>query len=438
MITDMKPRGMVGNGGQVARWLLVLPVLAAAWLGACDSVPLTAPSGTTIRLFTNAQMLPLNGTAEITASVLEAGGNPVQNGTVVTFTASLGTISPADAKTTDGGRVTVVFNAGSQSGTAVINAFSGLSSTSGGTTTTTGTTATTTAGTAVSIVIGAAAAKTVTVTASPSTVSQLGGTSSITAVVVDSNNNGLPSVPVTFSTDQGSLSQVAVLTNSSGIATSVLTTTQPASVTASVGALTSTVKIATTLAPTMTITLPASTSTPTVGLATPLSVTVTPGTLGNSVQSPIRNVTVDFGDGTTANLGGASGTFSVQHVYLTPGTFTVSGFAIDSAGQTASVSVPLVVFPAVPFTMTVNAATGRVGIPVTMTALPNAGAPAIISFTWDFGDGTPPVTTIVGTVSHIYTSIPGGFTSFPFVVTVTAVGADSRTGIGSTSTTITQ
>ena len=99
-------------------------------------------------------------------------------------------------------------------------------------------------------------------------------------------------------------------------------------------------------------------------------------------------------------------------------------------------SVPIVVFPSVPFTLTVTAASGRVGTPITMTAIPAAGAPAIISYSWDFGDGTR-VTTTVGTVSHIYTSIPSGYTSYPYVVTVTATGVDGRLGIGSTSVTIT-
>ena len=100
-------------------------LLLSAWLGACDKVPLTAPSGTTIRLYTNTQVLPVNGTAQITASVLETGGWPVQNGTVVTFTTSLGSVTPAEATTTDG-KVTVIFNAGSVSGTAVDQRILGL------------------------------------------------------------------------------------------------------------------------------------------------------------------------------------------------------------------------------------------------------------------------------------------------------------------------
>jgi adhesin/invasin len=407
-------------------------LVLSAWLGGCDKVPLTAPSGTTIRLFTNTQVLPVNGTAQVTASVLETGGWPVQNGTVVTFTTSLGTITPAEATTTDG-KVTVTFNAGSVSGTAVINAFSGSSSTSGGTTTGTGGTGGTTGttGSGVSIMVGAAAATTVVATASPSSISQLGGSATISATVLDANNNGLAGVPVSFSTDQGTLSPVTATTNASGIASTTLTTNQTATITITAGTKTATAKVTAVALPTITLTGP--TTTPTAGLATNFTLNVTAGT----GSAPIRNVVVDFGDGQTVNLGAASGTVTVPHIYLTSGTFTVTAIATDAAGQSTSMSVPIVVFPSVPFTLTVTAASGRVGTPVTMTAIPNAGSPSIISYTWDFGDGTK-TTTTVGTVSHIYTSIPSGFLSFPFVVTVTATGVDGRLGIGSTSVTIQQ
>jgi large repetitive protein len=433
MIPDLRPHGLTDTAARrTCRALLVpLLVLSAAWLAACDKVPLTAPSGTTIHLFTNAQVLPINGTAEITASVLETGGNPVQNGTVVTFMTSLGTVTPTEAKTTDG-KVTVIFQAGSQSGTAVVNAFSGPSSTNSTSTGTGGTPGATTSGTGVTIVIGAAAATTVVATASPSSVSQLGGSSTISAAVLDSNNNALPGVPVTFSTDQGTLSPVAAVTNSSGIASTTLTTNQTATVTVTAGTKTATAKVTAVAVPTITITGP--TTTPTAGLTATFTLNVTAGT----GSAPIRNVYIDFGDGTSVSLGAASGTVSVPHVYTGSGTFTVTAIASDASGQNTSMSIPIVVFPAVPFTLTVTASSGRVGAPVTMTAVPNTGAPSIISYTWDFGDGTVPVTTTIGTVSHIYTSLPSGFVSFPFVISVTAVGADGRTGIGSTSVTISQ
>ena len=95
-------------------------------------------------------------------------------------------------------------------------------------------------------------------------------------------------------------------------------------------------------------------------------------------------------------------------------------------------AIPIVVYPSVPFTLTVTGPSGRVGTPISLTAVPAAGSPAIVSYTWNFGDGTS-VTTTVAAVSHIYTSIPAGYTSYPYVVTVTAIGVDGRGGIGSTS-----
>ena len=56
--------------------------------------------------------------------VIESAGTPVQNGTVVTFTSSLGTVEPREARTSNG-QVTVRYLSGSQSGTAKVGAFSG-------------------------------------------------------------------------------------------------------------------------------------------------------------------------------------------------------------------------------------------------------------------------------------------------------------------------
>ncbi len=403
-------------------------VLAAvALLVACDKVPLFAPTGTTIRLYTNAQVLPIHGTAEITASVLESGGNPVQNGTMVTFTTTLGTVTPAEVATSNS-KATVIFNAGSQSGTAVINAFSGPSSTSGSASTGTG--AATTTGSGVSIVIGAAAATTVVVTASPSSVSQLGGTATITASVLDSNNNGLAGVPVSFTTDQGSLAPVIGTTNSTGQATTTLTTTQTSTVTVTAGTKTGTVKVTAVAVPTITLTGPA--TTPTAGLTSTFTLNVTPG----SGSAPIRNVYLDFGDDTNVSLGAASGSVSIPHVYRESGEFRVMAIATDASGQSTSMSIPVVVFPAVPFALTVTAPTGKSGVAMTLTATPGAGAPVIVSYVWDFGDGKSATTTI-GSAPHTYTLPAGTTVAQQFIVTVTATGADGRTGVGSAFVTIT-
>src|SRR5471032_3222217 len=81
--------------------LSVVAVLVGSGLlsGACSKVPLLAPSGSTIILTSAATALPVNGTATIIAQVLEAAGTPPQDGTLVTFTTTLGSVQPSQAET---------------------------------------------------------------------------------------------------------------------------------------------------------------------------------------------------------------------------------------------------------------------------------------------------------------------------------------------------
>ncbi len=423
MIPNLRLNGTCGWAARVA-----VLALMATFSASCEKSPLLAPTGTTIRLTANTQVLPINGAAEITASVLEAGGYAVHNGTMVTFTTSLGTVAPIEVGTTDG-KATVTFHAGTQAGTAVINAYSGSNSTSGSTSTGTGG-ATTTTGSGLSIVVGAAAANTLVLTASPSSLSQLGGTSVITATAYDTNNNALSGVQVAFSTDQGTLSPVSAITNGLGQAQTTLATTQAATVTATVGAKTGTVKVTTTALPTVSLTGP--TALPTVGLTTTFSLTVTAG----AASAPIRSVTVLFGDGSSVNLGAATGTISVPHVYSTAKSFIVTATATDSSGASTSTSVPVVVYAAVPFTVTVTAPSGKSGISITISAAVGAGAPAIDHYDWNFGDGDTALGVTTPTVPKTYRLAPGATLPVQFIVSVIAYGVDGRLGFGSAAVTI--
>jgi hypothetical protein len=70
-------------------------------------------------------VLPANGeaTANITAFVVNAYGDPLQSKTVnFAVTAGDGSVSPAFACTTSSGTASTVFTAGSSTGTAVITA----------------------------------------------------------------------------------------------------------------------------------------------------------------------------------------------------------------------------------------------------------------------------------------------------------------------------
>ena len=77
-------------------------VVVVALLAACDKVPLLAPASSTITLSANATVVPTGGTVGLTAFVTESSGTPVQNGTSVRFTTTLGTVTPSDAQTTNG------------------------------------------------------------------------------------------------------------------------------------------------------------------------------------------------------------------------------------------------------------------------------------------------------------------------------------------------
>src|SRR5438067_3994852 len=95
-----------------------LPLALAA---GCDRLPLLAPTGSVITLLPATNTVSLNSEVTITATVIENGtasggtgtgtgtgtttttrsgaGTPVQNGTLITFTTTIGTIEPSEART---------------------------------------------------------------------------------------------------------------------------------------------------------------------------------------------------------------------------------------------------------------------------------------------------------------------------------------------------
>jgi hypothetical protein len=99
-------------------------LIGVAVVTACNSSPLMAPVASTIAVFSTATALAPGGSAEITAVVLEEAGTTVHDGTLVRFTATLGTVNPAEAETRDG-VATTTFTAGSVAGTAQVEASSG-------------------------------------------------------------------------------------------------------------------------------------------------------------------------------------------------------------------------------------------------------------------------------------------------------------------------
>lgn len=308
--------------------LWVLAVATVVLVIACDRVPLTSPTGSTISLTADRTILPLNGQTTVRAVVTESSGTPVHNGTMVTFNPSIGRTEPVDAPTVNG-IATVTFLAGSVSGTGFIHAFSGGARTGSGNSSSGG----------VEVRVGAAAAGSIAVTATPSSVSQSGGTVTISALVLDSATNPLPGVSVLFTTSTGTLSATNALSDASGIARTTLQTTQTATVTAIAGTAKGEVRVEVSAAPTASITV--SPESPIAGV--PAAVTVSTAAGNSSSPRQIATVDVDFGDNTSETRSNVTGSAAFTHTWRNPGGYTITARVVDVAGNTAMASKAIVV-----------------------------------------------------------------------------------------------
>lgn len=348
----------------------------------CDKIELTAPSGSTVTVFSNLTTIALGGSAEVTATVIEAGGTPVHDGTEVSFTTTIGTIGPSPGQTDDG-IVKAILRPGNQSGTAVVRAFSG-GATSG----------------PLEIIIGAAAVSRIVLTANPSSVSATrGGTVALSAFVVDEGNNPVPNVSVNFTTTAGSLTSTRVTTDANGEARNSLTTNRETRVRAIVGATESNeITIAANAAPNVTVTPSPATVNENQVVTFTFNVTPTTGVA-------VSRVTIDYGDGQSDNLGTQlSG--SLPHTYRDDGVYAVVVRATDVNGEVGSASTAVVVTPAPSLLVTVtvqpNPTTANTLTTITVTLTNSALQPLITNVSYDFGDGTSQPTGGL-TAQHIYT-----------------------------------
>lgn len=423
--------------------LLSLAVASALLAVTCERVPLLAPAGSTITLTTAVTALPVNGTAPIYAQVIEPSGTPPHSGTQITFTTTLGTIQPANVETDSNGQAVVTFRAGSSNGTANITAISGGVSTSA-----TG---------AIKIAVGTAGVGRVNLSANPTIVPPVGGTTTLTASVFDINGNPLPAAPVSFSTTAGTLDQVLVSTDQSGVATNRLTTANQATVTATVGATGSTsgggtggggtgggtggttggttssqtsatIQINVGGAPTLVITPP--TTPPGAGLPAAYTFAVTAATTNGCL---VRDLTVNWGDGQIQDLGGVTGSAVVQHAYASAGAYTIKATVTDSCGftQTVSSGVSVIVTTNPTIIITPSVPTGSKTVTFTIQITPPTGV-GITDVIISFGDG---VRSDLGgatgtiTVQHTYPNTANQ----TYTVTVAVTDTLGRTTTGQTT-----
>jgi len=343
--------------------------MAGVGLASCEKVPLVAPAGTVITLVSATNVLPINGSTDLVAVLIENGttgtgtgtgattassGTAVHNGTVVSFTTSLGKIEPAEARTNNG-RVTVKLTADGRSGRATITAFSGSAKQT------------------LEVVIGAAAAERVALTASPTLLGANGGTSTISARVEDVNGNPLFGVPVVFTTTAGTLSSSSGLTNDAGVATTQLSTTAAATVTASAGGKTGTAAITLKVRSGVTVSAPTGVF---VGAPATFQITVAAG-------SDFSNVSIQYGDGRSDDLGALSASTTKSYTYDDADTYTVRVVGIDRDGviSTHETSVSIASFSP---SVTCSPSSGTLGFVTTCTV---TGVPTTVEidrYVWNF------------------------------------------------------
>src|SRR3954462_2851186 len=352
---------------RIAVVIISFLVLPLAVIAACDKVPLLAPTGTVITLLPATNTVSLNSEINIVATVIEngtavggsgptvarsSGGTPVQNGTLISFTPTLGRIEPSEARTHNG-QVTVRLITGGASGTATITAFSGGASSTK------------------DLTVGTTAAKGLVLTTTPQSLGVNGGNAQVSATVLDAGGNPLSGIPVTFSTDKGAVSPSTATSDANGVATATLTTNSTAKVTANAGTATGTATV--TVNARGLVGLSATPSSTTAG--TPVAFTVTPAAGAN-----LSNVRIDFGDGQTQSLGAISAATTVPHTYTQSGNYNATATATDPTGDAGSLSTPVSV-GSLGVTLTPSSTTPTVGTPVTFT-VGGLGNAQVQSFEW--------------------------------------------------------
>jgi adhesin/invasin len=412
----------------LSRISLACAALMAIVALACDTVPLTAPTGSTVTVSAANSFVQLGGTTEITAFAVESAGTAVQNGTTVHFSTNLGRVDPVDAQTRNG-YATTTFIAGDVSGVADVVATSGGT---GGTTTTppstgdgsNGGTGTTTPpsvnSNAVRITVGGAASDNVVLNASSTSVPVGGGTVTLTASVLDVNGNRLRNVPINFSTDAGTLSATVATTDANGDAQVQLTTNRDATVTARVGAKSTTLKISVNSPANISLSGSPATLPPGGG-----SVTITAIVLDAS-GARIPNASVNFTT-TAGTLSQALVTTDANgEAQVTLATTAAATVTARSGNASQTLSVTLGTGVSISVTSPASG-TGAANTNFTFTVTPGGGT--VQSVLVDFGDNTAtqtlPAITGATPVNHVYTAAG----TYTVRVTQTNVGGSTSTAV---------
>jgi hypothetical protein len=159
----------------------------------------------------------------------------------------------------------------------------------------------------------------------------------------------------------------------------------------------------------------------------PLSTTFTLTTTDPSGEGV--HYSVAFGDGQTATgtIASPYAPVSINHTYVTPGTFTVGASVTDTSGLTGSATTSVHATGTIPLKADAGESqTVPVGVAATFVGSGSQPSQTITSYNWAFGDGS---TASGETVQHQY-STPGTYTA-----TLTVSGSGQQ-ATGETTVTV--
>jgi hypothetical protein len=163
-----------------------LAVSLVAFGLACDSASPVAPTGTLLSISASPNEIGTSGTSAIRVTALRSNGTPVNPGTIIRLSTTLGTIDE-QVETDDQGVARAELRGDGRIGTATVTARSGSAEMA-----------------TVDVMIGKVATG-VSLQASPSQVDESGGTIELLAVVRDDDGEPLSGATVNFQTEVGTL-----------------------------------------------------------------------------------------------------------------------------------------------------------------------------------------------------------------------------------------
>ncbi len=376
---------------KILMFCLALPAMFLC-TGTCKKAPITAPDSSSLVVTVNPKVIPLGGESVVRVVGYKASGTPVPDGTVVYFSADLGSIETSK-ETKDGAAEVAFHSSDNRSGVANITVKSGNAEVSPE---------------EITVTIGASALSSLSISADPPSLPYGGGVSTLRVVAYDDSFNPLPGVPVIITTDQGQLNSRGnvLTTGADGRVVDSLQTTLTADVTASSGGGDGSSGIgAANDAVTANVTVNVAGSEDALPKPefthSPESPNVGDKVVFNASESTDPDGTIvsyhwDFGDGKTG-----SG-LTVTHKYKVDKTYIVVLTVTDNDGNSASVSYSVAVNPTdtpVAF-ITFTPEDPKVNETVTFDGRASTDSDGnIISYQWYFGDGN---TASGDKVTHAY------------------------------------